>query len=340
MISNDNPLYAIAELSSFQDTALLRTGFIAALLSCLPDETRICYYAGRLDGQNINWRLQESFDPPKGLHCPSLSEALQSGAPLLEDAKRLAEVAWRTEVDPIAVQLSSDEQLSLVMRQGPVLSLVLIDAQSVGDSLEAIEAISQVYINLNRLLERGSIDSLTGLLNRRTFEEKLNPLFSNQYQPRRHSEEGQVDYLAILDIDFFKLVNDRFGHLYGDEVLLLMGRMMLEAFRDQDWLFRIGGEEFVVVARGVSGDPAPIFDRFRRMVEQYDFPQVGRVTISLGYTLIDHRCSLPDIQGRADEALYYAKENGRNQVACYETLVEKGCLQAPASDAGGDVDLF
>jgi len=223
MISNDNPLYAIAELSSFQDVVLLRTGFIAALLNCLSDEARICYYSGRLDGQGINWRLQESFDPPKGLHSPSLSAALQGGAPLAEDAERLAEVAWRTEVDPITVQLSSACQLNLTMRQGAVLSVVLIDSPGVGEDSETIEAISQVYMNLNRLLERGSIDSLTGLFNRRTFEEKLNPLFNSQYQPRRHSEEGRLDYLAILDIDFFKQVNDRFGHLYGDEVLLLMG---------------------------------------------------------------------------------------------------------------------
>jgi len=114
--------------------------------------------------------------------------------------------------------------------------------------------------------------------------------------------------------------------------------MMRDAFREQDWLFRIGGEEFVVVARGVSGDPEPIFERFRCMVEERDFPQVGRVTVSLGYTLIDHQCSLPDIQGRADEALYYAKENGRNQIACYEQLLEKGLLTAPVAE--GDVDLF
>jgi len=338
MTSNSSSLYAISELSSFQDVGLLRTGFIAALLGCLSGDIRICYYAGRLAGQDIHWRLRDSFDPLRDSHCPGLSAAYEGGAPLLEDSERLADLVWRTEVDPMTVQLYADNQLSLVVRQGALLSVVLIDAPSVRDSIDTIKAITKVYINLNRLLERGSIDSLTGLLNRRTFEEKLNPLFSSQYQLRRHNENGQLDYLAILDIDFFKQVNDGFGHLYGDEVLLLMGRMMREAFREQDWLFRIGGEEFVVVARGVSGDPWPIFDRFRVMVEQRDFPQVGRVTVSLGYTVIDHRCSLPDIQGRADEALYYAKEHGRNQLACYEALLEQGLLSGPAKQ--GDVDLF
>jgi len=339
MISNNNPLYAIAELSGFQDVGLLRTGFIAALLGCLSDETRICCYSGRLVGQEINWRLQETFDP-QGLNYPSLLDALQGGSPLPNDRERLADVTWRIEVDPITVQLYSDDQLSLVVRQAMLLSVILIDYPRVIDHVDTIEAITRVYINLNLLLERGSIDSLTGLLNRRTFEEKLNPLFSSKYQSRRHNEVGRVDYLAILDIDFFKQVNDRFGHLYGDEVLLLMGRMIREAFREHDWLFRIGGEEFVVVARGVSGDPGPIFDRFRASVEQRDFPQVGQVTVSLGYTEIDHRCSLPDIQGRADEALYYAKEHGRNQVACYEALLKQGELSAPAPAAKGDIDLF
>jgi len=210
MTSNSSSLYAISELSSFQDVGLLRTGFIAALLGCLSGDIRICYYAGRLAGQDIHWRLRDSFDPLRDSHCPGLSAAYEGGAPLLEDSERLADLVWRTEVDPMTVQLYADNQLSLVVRQGALLSVVLIDAPSVRDSIDTIKAITKVYINLNRLLERGSIDSLTGLLNRRTFEEKLNPLFSSQYQLRRHNENGQLDYLAILDIDFFKQVNDRF----------------------------------------------------------------------------------------------------------------------------------
>ena len=144
----------------------------------------------------------------------------------------------------------------------------------------------------------------------------------------------------MVDVDHFKRVNDQFGHLYGDEVLLLLARILQESFRHQDRLFRFGGEEFVIVLRALSEEEVSIaLERFRARVEAHAFPQVGTVTVSVGYTGIGASDTLPEIVGRADDALYGAKEGGRNQVRSYEQLLACGQV-APREKPDSDIELF
>src|SRR5213076_2390666 len=104
---------------------------------------------------------------------------------------------------------------------------------------------------------------------------------------RRHYEDGKEQWLAVVDIDHFKRVNDKFGHLYGDEVLILIANLLQSSFRAHDRVFRFGGEEFVVLLRSTTLDNArKIIDRFRVNVEAYVFPQVGTVTVSVGFVSI------------------------------------------------------
>ncbi|MXV13635.1 GGDEF domain-containing protein, partial [Xanthomonas sp. LMG 8992] len=110
-----------------------------------------------------------------------------------------------------------------------------------------------------------------------------------------------------VDIDHFKRVNDTFGHLYGDEVLLLVAQLMQRAFRQDDLLFRFGGEEFVIVLRGVDRDTAvSLFERFRLAVAEHVFPQVGQVTLSTGIVELTHGRLLSEMLDEADKALYWA----------------------------------
>jgi diguanylate cyclase (GGDEF)-like protein len=137
----------------------------------------------------------------------------------------------------------------------------------------------------------------------------------------------------VVDVDHFKLVNDKFGHLYGDEVLILIANLMTSSFRSQDRVFRFGGEEFVVLLRSTTLDNAQkIIDRFRTNVEAHVFPQVGQVTVSVGFVSISPYESPVNILGRADQALYYAKSHGRNQACHYDQLVSGGLLEAAASN--------
>ena len=99
------------------------------------------------------------------------------------------------------------------------------------------------------------------------------------------------------------------------------------SFRQRDRLFRFGGEEFVVLLRQVNHEDAlAALERFRVQVSEHIFPQVGQITASVGFAMI-HPADTPNaVLGYADEALYYAKGQGRNQVHCYERLIESGAL--------------
>ncbi|WP_126452338.1 GGDEF domain-containing protein [Sulfuriflexus mobilis] len=188
------------------------------------------------------------------------------------------------------------------------------------------------------LLDKNDHDALTGLLNRRAFEERLTQLLMS-HQHRDHDDEHSYCF-ALLDIDRFKRVNDDYGHLYGDEVLILFAGMMEKVFRHEDMLFRYGGEEFAVVLNNVNiATAASILDRFRDKVAKYDFPQVGQVTVSIGFTAITRLPNTTDLIAHADKALYYSKDNGRNQVNAYEILLAQGKIAMTAQDSN-DIELF
>jgi diguanylate cyclase (GGDEF)-like protein len=210
------------------------------------------------------------------------------------------------------------------------------------DTVYVVGGIVGVYRNFQNLLDYSERDSLTGLLNRKTFDDQLARMLQNahEHDPRlpgeperrqHHAEEKQ--WLAVVDVDHFKAVNDKFGHLYGDEVLILIANLLQSSFRAQDRVFRFGGEEFVVLLRSTTLDNAwKIIDRFRANVESHTFPQVGRVTVSVGFVSISAYDSPVVTLGHADQALYYAKSNGRNRACHYDDLIAHGLLQTVASN--------
>ncbi len=210
----------------------------------------------------------------------------------------------------------------------------------------------QIYSNYLSLLDESETDTLTGLLNRRTFDTNIEKIIaersaademqpgSAQQHPARRMEGAELPHwLAIIDIDHFKSVNDQFGHLYGDEVLLLLSRLMRRIFRQRDKLFRFGGEEFIVVLDRTGEENAKaVLERFRAAIEQYHFPQLGKITISIGFVRLD-KADVPSvIIGRADQALYYAKQHGRNRICHYEDLVSTG--QLSGEHYSNDLQLF
>lgn len=209
-----------------------------------------------------------------------------------------------------------------------------------------------VYSNYLSILDESETDTLTGLLNRRTFENNMERIIaneraevtiveqpSNSHPARRSINPEHPHWLAVMDIDHFKRINDQFGHLYGDEVLILLSRKMKRIFRQSDKLFRFGGEEFIVVLERTTLDCAKkVLERFRHGIENFHFPQVGKVTISIGFVRLDKADVPSTIVGRADQALYYAKEHGRNQVCFYEELVSEGKLAG--EHFSDDLELF
>jgi len=216
-----------------------------------------------------------------------------------------------------------------------------------GSALRTIEGIARIYQNFEGLLDYGEKDALTELLNRKSFDTVFAKAASAQaratpleHDERRHADTGDSYWLAVLDIDFFKRVNDNYGHLIGDEVLLLMARLMRSNFRFHDQLYRFGGEEFVILMRCADQtDAATALERFRRAVEAHVFPQVGTITVSMGFTALRPDDTPGGAFDRADKAVYFAKENGRNQVRSYEQLVAAGALVEDAPD-DQEADFF
>lgn len=219
---------------------------------------------------------------------------------------------------------------------------------SVRDS-DLVQGILGIVKNHLALLDYGELDALTGLLNRKTFEghfERMRRRLWDQtatdsvaLASQKGASGPEPSWLALIDIDHFKSVNDRYGHLFGDEVLLLVSQLMKRAFRGADQLFRFGGEEFVVVLEHASEAGAQLaFERLRTTVADYAFPQVGRVTISLGYTRVLPQDVPTLCVERADAALYYAKEHGRNNVRNCEKLVAAGELEGQFRS--GEIELF
>lgn len=200
-----------------------------------------------------------------------------------------------------------------------------------------VTGLLQVYRNHIDLLDYSEHDMLTGLLNRKTFDaEFAKGMGAAGREPQAAS---CAQWLGVIDIDHFKRVNDEFGHLIGDEVLLLVARLLRSAFRHGDRLYRFGGEEFVVVLRAEERAHAALaFERFRGRMEAFRFPQVGPVTASVGFTQLRPLDIASGAFERADRTVYHAKQNGRNQVCCHEALVESGALAGAGKS--GEIELF
>ena len=168
---------------------------------------------------------------------------------------------------------------------------------------------------LQRVYESSVKDGLTGVWNRKYLDERLRGELA--YATRHNASLAVV----IADIDYFKKVNDTYGHLVGDEVLKATAAVMRAALRTEDLLARYGGEEFVVVARGVDlRSASQLAERLRMITERRAVEVDGQVisrTISAGVATI--ACCGADVSverllGIADERLYRAKEGGRNRV--------------------------
>jgi diguanylate cyclase (GGDEF)-like protein len=168
---------------------------------------------------------------------------------------------------------------------------------------------------IKRLEEAAYTDKLTGLYNRRHFSEIATPFIE------RARRSGMPYYFMIVDIDDFKDVNDIYGHLAGDVVLRGMAQVMKQTVRPYDIIARWGGEEFCLIITDI--DEAGVLrlaERIRYGVETYECEFMGkplRVTISLGVAKNDDDCDITELTMRADEALYTAKNTGKNRVVMW-----------------------
>lgn len=162
-----------------------------------------------------------------------------------------------------------------------------------------------------------SIDSLTGILNRGAFAGRVGHNLQGQGASKACSGA-----LLVIDVDFFKTVNDRFGHDRGDQALLLITQAIQSSLRAQDIVGRLGGEEFGVFIPWIDRVTARLVaDQIRRSVAAIEFApdeQACPLSVSIGIAMSDDHASLPALFRAADTALYSAKHAGRNRIVEHE----------------------
>lgn len=162
-------------------------------------------------------------------------------------------------------------------------------------------------------VEKAYIDPLTGLNNRAAFDKSIEQEVD---LAKRH---GHVISLMMLDIDKFKQINDNYGHLVGDAVLKSFSDCIMNCMRSSDIIFRYGGEEFVILLRNTQISGAKLLaERMRKSIEEmtFEYDNINlNTSVSIGVSELRENDTKLKLIERADELLYKAKENGRNQVA-------------------------
>lgn len=169
---------------------------------------------------------------------------------------------------------------------------------------------------LDDMSKESLTDRLTGAWNRRYFDQNI------QVELHRAQRFGQRLSVLLFDIDHFKKINDSHGHPIGDQVLIHLSTIVRATLRDTDLLIRWGGEEFMVLAPGSDKySSTAIAEKLRQHVALYDFPGIGKVTISLGIAEYIFGENIEQAVERADLALYRAKNGGRNQWVLDQSLI-------------------
>lgn len=227
---------------------------------------------------------------------------------------------WQLSAEKTActsTQLNANHQLILAQ-----LTVGLRKAQKYRDLLRTNDLLSTIAL----------ADSLTELNNRRALEWEL------PRQIKKARTQGDPLSLIILDVDYFKKVNDSYGHLVGDRVLQLLCARLRHSLRIQDTPFRYGGEEFVVILANTAREEAlSVARRLNRVVSEEPFgishQLTINVTISLGAACLEPE---DDEQGltllhRADQCLLEAKATGRNKVVSWDHISHISCLKAVSS---------
>ena len=191
---------------------------------------------------------------------------------------------------------------------------------SVGKLVEAIDdgmrrwrQMQQSRANQEELEKLAYIDSLTGLYNKRAVLRELGE------QTKRAKRYRQELSLSMLDIDHFKKVNDRYGHIVGDDVLERVATLMRQNIREADIAARYGGEEFIIILPNTDLNPAlSVAERIRKSIEEAEMKdsqgKVFGITISEGVSSYKPGENEHSLISRADTALYRAKKKGRNRV--------------------------
>lgn len=264
---------------------------------------------------SVHLRLNESLDEGRAMH----EQHQRAGD---EIHRHLDSIGQQLELSPPYEQLKQNIGQSLSVLQ----TLLLERNQLLAREQRFLHDMAAMEQKINLMKEETSeykkriaqqkhkllLDSLTQVFNRATFDERLD------LEYKRWLRYQAPLCLAIIDIDHFKSINDRFGHLAGDKALKVIARAMSRTLRETDFIARYGGDEFVVLLPGVdaSNSLTPL-EKLRNVVKSIPFrfkDDRVEITISIGMTLFRNGDSAMEAFERADQALYEAKNDGRDRI--------------------------
>ena len=244
-----------------------------------------------------------------------LSDVLEDLSTVDGDASRFV-----STLDRQARNLGRAENSAAIIK---IIETIVQETHLMGNSSERLrhhlEAANQEVHTLRQRLEQvkqeANTDALTGLPNRRSFE----GILAREIKPL--SDGGAPLCLLMMDIDFFKRVNDNFGHLVGDDVLRVVATTLKDLVKGRDSVARYGGEEFIVLLPATPLSGALILaEQIRKRFEGMQWKKrssgqsIGSITLSIGVSRFRRGETAEALIQRADEALYQAKNRGRNQV--------------------------
>ena len=218
-----------------------------------------------------------------------------------------SEACWKTAVEVVlAAQHVAEDNVKHVEKLFYFFLILNI--------ISAILILYLIFSYVKKKLEyESSHDHLTSLLNRRSYE------YAIDYEVIRNQRYGSSLSLVLFDIDHFKVINDKYGHKTGDQVIRSITKLIAESIRKTDLLFRVGGEEFAIIIPETNSISAQkLAESVRKKVEKYVFETVNKVTISLGVAEYYPSLTKDHLYSNADLAMYEAKKGGRNRTEVFD----------------------
>jgi GGDEF domain-containing protein len=342
----------IVKLTDHRDRDLLELTLSKALIDLLPVARIVIARVMREEGQE-RWLEVARLDAKGGGRVIDPQRVDFATLPRLEEsADRLKclhtrerqEIAWagpdgpRITMLPLFSDLRADDAGVIELHADAALS---------PENLQLVDHMRRIYRNMYTLLEFSDRDPLTGLLNRKSLEDAFYsavledlegvPSPDNSSHPTEQDRRHRVPanyWLGSAVIDNFALILDRHGAAVAQDVRVLVARLLSNTFRTYDRLYHFGTDHYGVLMH--CPDEALVlsaFERFRANVERYNFPVVGRVTVSCGFTTVTSEDSPWTALEKTEKAVDFARRSGGNKACSHVGLVRRGFFAETAAAA-------
>ena len=341
-------LDSVVELTSQQDQPSLQVCLTKGLRELMSADEIMLYSISAETGK-LTLRLLAGIESPEQAHTdkhhhPSIPLVIDEYPDLMQcfTSQKMVISQWQKTTGQ--EKRTGIKVVHPVIGEHGIIGLLIIKCASITQKDQnLVSSFLRIYHNYLVLIDANERDPLTELLNRKVLSERLMTILTSQTEKLQRKSDNPDKHgqhcLAMLDIDHFKQVNDKFGHLYGDEVLLLFAQLMKKTFRAHDQLYRYGGEEFIAILKSLDMDTSlRVLERFRKTVASFRLPQSDNITVSVGAVEINYQDLPSTTIEQADKALYYAKDHGRNQICEYGRLLREGKINGLQSQ--GSVEIF